>query len=349
MANIQKRARAGGRVIYRAEIRLKRRGRVVYQESRSFDRREDAKSWATAREAELQKPGGIESVQIRGWTLAALAQKYLAYIEELGPVNRGKAAFLERLPGIELGSVLLEDLTAADIIDHCRRRALAGTGPSTVDQEVNWVGELLRIAKPVFRLPVATGVIQEARPILKQLKLVGRSKSRRRRLEGDEEERLMDYFGDQQALKKTLVPMAEIMPFAIASCMRQGEICRIRWEDISEDRRTVVIRDRKDPNEKEGRDEEVPLLGEAWGIATRQPRRDEAIFPYQPRSVSARFTRACQRLGIHELRFHDLRRTGATRLLEAGYSVPEVIRVTGHRDWNQFRRYVALRPEDLHR
>jgi integrase len=147
------------------------------------------------------------------------------------------------------------------------------------------------------------------------------------------------------------IPMTAICQFAIASAMRQAEISRIRWEDLDSEKKTVVIRDRKDPSQR--RDEVVPLLDatgyDAFAIAIAQPKLGPRIFPYDHRSVSAAFTRACQKLGIEDLRFHDLRHEGATRLFEAGYQIEQVALVTGHKSWAMLRRYTQLRPEDLHR
>lgn len=78
----------------------------------------------------------------------------------------------------------------------------------------------------------------------------------------------------------------------------------------------------------------VPLLGEAWDIAMRQPRGGEFIFPYNSTSVTAGFQRVRTALGIEDLRYHDLRREGASRLFEAGFSIEEVAQVTGHRSLN---------------
>ena len=60
----------------------------------------------------------------------------------------------------------------------------------------------------------------------------------------------------------------------------------------------------------------VPLLGGAFDIAQRQPKIDERIFPYNPKSVSSGFQRVRNELGIEDLRYHDLRREGASRLFE---------------------------------
>ncbi len=51
-----------------------------------------------------------------------------------------------------------------------------------------------------------------------------------------------------------------ITKFALASGMRQGEICRIEIEGIDWKKKTVLIRDRKDPNEKVGNNPAVLWL-----------------------------------------------------------------------------------------
>ncbi len=61
-------------------------------------------------------------------------------------------------------------------------------------------------------------------------------------------------------------------------------------------------------------------------IIKRQPRAEgqEFVFPYNPRSVGAAFTRACKVLEIADLHFHDLRHEATSRLFERGYSIQEV-------------------------
>ena len=71
------------------------------------------------------------------------------------------------------------------------------------------------------------------------------------------------------------------------------------------------------------------------------------IFPAPAQSVSRAFQRATDDTGIADLRFHDLRHDGASRLFEAGWAIEQVALVTGHRDWNMLRRYTKLRAEYL--
>ncbi|TMX35282.1 tyrosine-type recombinase/integrase [Vibrio sp. Hep-1b-8] len=93
----------------------------------------------------------------------------------------------------------------------------------------------------------------------------------------------------------------------------------------------------------------VPLLAESFDIAKRQPKQGERIFPYNARSVTAGFQRVCNELGIEDLRYHDMRREGASRLFEKGYSIEEVAQVTGHRNLNVFWQvYTQLYPYRLH-
>jgi integrase len=63
--------------------------------------------------------------------------------------------------------------------------------------------------------------------------------------------------------------MPKICRFALASGMRLGEICRLEVQDVDATARTVVIHDRKDPRNKAGDDQVVPLLPEAWGDVLR--------------------------------------------------------------------------------
>ena len=92
----------------------------------------------------------------------------------------------------------------------------------------------------------------------------------------------------------------------------------------------------------------VPLLGDSMDIILRREQKGELIFPYNSRSVTAGFQRVRNSLGIEDLRYHDLRREGASRLFELGYSIEEVAQVTGHRNLNiLWQVYTQLFPHKL--
>ncbi|MFA0441571.1 hypothetical protein BCU70_11725 [Vibrio sp. 10N.286.49.C2] len=75
----------------------------------------------------------------------------------------------------------------------------------------------------------------------------------------------------------------------------------------------------------------------------------KTYFPYNFGSVTAGFQRVRNSLEIEDLRYHDLRREGASRLFEKGYSIEEVAQVTGHRNLNiLWQVYTQLFPHKLH-
>ena len=75
----------------------------------------------------------------------------------------------------------------------------------------------------------------------------------------------------------------------------------------------------------------------------KQPNNCDYIFLYNSRSVTARFQRLRNNLGINDLRYHDLRREGASRLFDQGYSIEEVAQVTAQRNlyilWQVYTHY----------
>jgi integrase len=202
-------------------------------------------------------------------------------------------------------------------------------------------------------MPTTVEHLDMARIALSRLGLVGKGKERDRRPTEDEIAALLKYFARGGG---TCFPMGRIICFAIATALRQDEICRVTWADLSPRMRTLVIRDRKDPKEKKGNDQTIPLLSvsgyDAWKLIEEQRRsgagNHERIFPYNGKSVGTAFRRACVDLGIEDIHFHDFRHEGTSRLFEAGFEIPQVALVTGHKDWKMLKRYTHLRPQHLH-
>ena len=85
---------------------------------------------------------------------------------------------------------------------------------------------------------------------------------------------------------------------------------------------------------------------DAWEVLLEQrivTRGIGRVFPHHHKSAGTAFQRACK-----ELKIHDLRHEGTSRLFEAGLKIEQVALVTGHKDWKMLRRYTNLRPETLH-
>lgn len=67
-----------------------------------------------------------------------------------------------------------------------------------------------------------------------------------------------------QVRRKGRYVMSRVVKFAIATAMRQGEICRATWDDLNTRAKMLLIRDRKDPREKKGNDQRIPLGPTDW-------------------------------------------------------------------------------------
>jgi integrase len=151
----------------------------------------------------------------------------------------------------------------------------------------------------------------------------------------------MEHFRRIRDHRPASIPMQKIVAFALFSTRRQEEITLLRWDDLDGDR--VLVRDMKHPGDKKGNNVYCELPPEALAIIKSMARAEQELFPYSTDAISAAFTRACKILGIEDLRFHDLRHEGVSRLFEMGRTIPQVAAVSGHRSWTSLKRYTHIR------
>jgi integrase len=338
---------------WRAQVRRK----GVYA-AETFHRKTDAQAWA--REAELAidqgvkppKRGQVATPKKGQLTIGDLIDLHLTDMREMRKETARSKMFVLRSLKQDLGHVAVEALNREAIIDYGRKRAAAGAGPATVVIDVSYLNTVLTHAAAVHGITVSLEQLKLGRAALLRLGIVGKSKERDRRPTQQELDHITAWLDGNP---RQSIPAGRITRFAVASAMRIEEICRIRWADLDDRKRTVIVRDRKDPRNKEGNHQRVPLLDatgyDAWALIQEQGKLTghlDRIFPYTPDSVSTAFRRACRELGVEDLRFHDLRHEAASRLFEAGFAIEQVALVTGHKDWKMLRRYTNLKPEDLH-
>lgn len=302
-----------------------------------------ADAWGRAIEAKLD--AGLPVAEERS-TVADLIDEYRRLRGTSRPVlDTSTEHYTLKQLKAGLGDKHVARLTPQDLAGYCTMRRDEGAGPYTCNMDISKLGTVLRYAGMSMNLP-AVDVVAAARPLLKHLGLIGGGGRRERRPTAEELHDITTWLADNKGEL-----FAEIVRFAVATAMRRGEIERLTWADVDKKKRLVLVRDRKDPRQKQGNDQWVPLLGEAWLVLERQVRVDgEArIFPIGASTVSKYFTEACVALSVPDLHFHDLRHEGTSQLFEEGYEIQQVALVTGHKDWRHLRRYTNLKPEDLHR
>ncbi|XPF92669.1 tyrosine-type recombinase/integrase [Colwellia sp. RE-S-Sl-9] len=346
---ITKRAKVNGDFSYRCAIVVKKNSAIIHRESKTFRKKELARTYGKRRIEEIENNElGIRKTV----SLSTLLDLYIEDIHLWDKTGRTKRYVIQMLRDCEIAKIQSNRLKTSDLIQHCKLRLNAGAKPATIYHDVCYLRAVMKKAQPVFDIDANEIIFNEAIPTLIDMGLIGKSDRRTRRPTLIELDKLKEGLALRQNQKpngNVRIPYLDILEFSILTCMRIGEVCKLKWVDLNEEHKTIIVRDRKDPRKKEGNHMIAPLLGGSFDIVIKQNKANELIFPYNSRSVTAGFQRVRNELGIEDLRYHDLRREGASRLFEQGYSIEEVAQVTGHRNLNVlWQVYTQLFPHKLH-
>lgn len=174
-------------------------------------------------------------------------------------VARSKGFVLRTLKS-ELGRLSIAALTRENLIASGRKRSSQGAGPATLAIDFAYLNTIVTHAAAVHGVPITTEQIKLARAALVRLGLIGKSKERDQRPTQEELDHIVAHL---EGNPRQGIPVGWIVQFAVATAMRLDEICHIRWQDIDNSKRTVMVRDRKDPRYKAGNHQRVSLLA-AW-------------------------------------------------------------------------------------
>ena len=137
-----------------------------------------------------------------------------------------------------------------------------------------------------------------------------------------------------------------VLVVALNTGMRRGELFKLRQEDVDFQNRFVRVVDSKN-GESRGIRMNQTLL------ATHQkiPKRLDSPYVFagktgKPRvDIKKRFATALRRVGIENLRFHDLRHTSASHLVMAGVDLATVRELLGHKSIDMTLRYAHPSPD----
>jgi integrase len=117
---------------------------------------------------------------------------------------------------------------------------------------------------------------------------------------------------------------------ALDAGMRRGEITSQRWEDIDFSQRIISVTHSKTPG---GELREIPLTDRLCALLVERRRPNGIVIEFagQPvRIVKTAWRTALKNAKIRHMRFHDLRHTFATRLMEAGVLQEVRMALMGH-------------------
>jgi integrase len=302
-----------------------------------------AQAWIERTEREIAARRATGASSADSMTLRQVLEWYVEHAGKLAEFGRSKASDLNRLKTCAIADRIASGLRMQDYVRHAEDRRRDGAGPATTLNDLVWLRQAIKAARASLGLNASLSALQDATEHLRSSRTIAKSKVRKRRLLPGEEAKLAAYF----AARASAVPMADIIAFALSSARRQEEITRIRWTDVDAGKGIAWLDDVKHPRHKEGNRKAFRLLPEALAIVERQPRTADTVFPYNPKTIGALFTRAVGMLGLEDLHFHDLRHEATSRLFERGYAIHEVAQFTLHESWATLKRYTNLRPEDV--
>lgn len=326
MGAIQKRISSKGKLTYRALIRKTGQKPV----SKSFPKRQLAKDWLDDTEDKIAKDTYREDEML----FRDLINRYIVEIRPIKPWGQTKNQKLYYLRDI-LGHHRLKDLTFETLMAFAVKRR-ATVKAATVAIDFAYISVVLQTGEDWWGCKPKMADFKKCLSACKKLDVVATGDHRDRRVSADEiKEILKNYSG--------ALPLGDWVHFNLCTAMRGCEIASLRYDDITKDGKSIVIRSRKHPKKK--RDELVPLLPEAREIIARQPRsikNPELIFPQNRDAIAQALIKSAKKAGIDDVVYHDLRHEAITRLFELGFDSMIVAVFSGHKDINTLKRYTHI-------
>lgn len=223
------------------------------------------------------------------------------------------------------GDYILGDITSHHVERYKGKRLSDGVTRSTVNREIT-------ILKKMFNLAIDWGLASH-NPVTRVRLFSENDTQKERILTYAEEARLLDHSPDY---------LRPVLIIALNTGMRRGEILRLRWEDVDLDQGHIAVR-----KTKSGKDRLIPINAQVRDVFSfLWPLRGKSglVFPNPATGkpyteVKKSFKEACRKAKIDGLRFHDLRHTFASRLVEAGVDIVTIRDLLGHFSVKVTQRY----------
>lgn len=218
----------------------------------------------------------------------------------------------------------------------------ASVKPQTASTYVSHLSSIFQLARPAWGYPLDYQAIKDAQLVGRKMGLTAKSDARDRRPTLCELDRILTHFDKRKSRQSAVIPMQNIILAAIFLTRRLEELTLLRWTDLDIANNRILVRDMKHPGAKAGNNIYCNISFPGMQIINTFKKQHDRIMPFNHRSISSTFTWACKTLDIKDLRFHDLRHDGISRLFEMGKTIPQVATVSGHRSWQSLSRYTHI-------
>ena len=258
--------------------------------SKSFQTKSEAQAWARSVEREMDTSSFMPSNVADKTLFKEAAQRYQ---EEILPSKRGRTQDGYRLKSMVavFGEYSLSGITPA-LLSEYRDARLKVVKPQTVKHELGMISRVIEAVMIDWKIEIPKG-----NPV-KKTRQPRISNDRERRLEGDEEQLLIN------ALKncESIWPLTAVV-FAIETAARQGEIFALKWEDINLEKRTARIRGiGGGPTKNDDPYRDIPLSKRATELLASLPQAAKGlVFPISQNALQLSWERAVQRARKHHV------------------------------------------------
>jgi len=321
MASISKRHRKDGGTSWDAMVRV----RGYPTQCRSFRARLEADSWAARTEAAAY---GRTLILLRDVTFVQL-------LDEANPKLRRPVGAALTYWRAHLGHLRLADITPMLVARH--RDLLLGAptrahGHKTMRlRKAGTVRSYLSCLSAVFTIGVKDLRWCESNPVT-QVTLPRLGAARIRFLSDAERRDLL------AACRASEAPaLYKLVLFALTTGARRGELYALRWADVDLERRWAIFQ-----RTKNGEARGVPLIPAMVAQLSQLPRTADHVFP---ENMTRAWNTARRNAELLDFRFHDLRHSAASHLVQSGANLAEIAELLGHKDIRMTRRYAHVHSE----
>ncbi|HQU07594.1 MAG: hypothetical protein B7X04_01460 [Parcubacteria group bacterium 21-54-25] len=292
--------------------------------ARTFRTKALAERWARGIE------NSIDEGEYAAASRISVGELLARYEERFTPAKRSRVKERSRIKTLtrHLGELPLSVLTPEAIVSYIEDR-LEEVASDTARKELHTLSVIVDTGMALWEIGLRVNPVVVAKAILHATKLLKPGVKRERRPTPKELAALA---------KSSHWPLWE---YAIETAMRRGEIAVQRREHRSGNVLHI-------PQTKTDQPRTIPLSRRAMEILDGLLERgDGAVWGITADAMTRAFARECRAANIADLRLHDLRHEGTSRLFEKGWTIPQVAAVTGHSDWSSLKRYTKLNPSRL--
>jgi integrase len=310
------------------QVKCRRKGYKT--QSKTFSTKATAERWARQVESEMDKSIFVSTTKAETMTVSEAFNQY--YKERVSEQKSAQVTLCKiNLIKKVIGHLNLFDVSVAILREYKSYRSTMVQG-ETVRKELLIIGRLFKHAIQEWEVHLPKG-----NP-LNSVSLPKKAKSRDRRLEYSEKTRLLNKAKEYGGC------ISDIIEFAIETGMRRSEIESLIRANVCLKSQTAYLPDTKNDTSRF-----VPLSTRALEIIAGQELKGINVFNIRGDSIGQAFRRICKRVGIANLRFHDLRHEATSLFFEQGFSIMEVSTITGHKDLASLKRYTHMRAADIAR